>query len=101
MSMTCLIIDIADHPGSGVPDTCIHIDLDVLDPATLPDVPEITAITLAELHQGVASAKNPAIGAAWTELLGAAIVDVDPLPFDGEAAARYLEDAVTVVPVSK
>jgi hypothetical protein len=57
--MTCLIIDIADRPGWGVPNTCIYIDLDVLDPATLPDVPEITAITLAELHLDVASAKNP------------------------------------------
>jgi toxin FitB len=89
VSMTCRIIDMTDRPGSGVLDTCIYIDLDVLDPATLPDVPEITAITLAELHQGVAMAKNPAIRAARTELLGAAIVDFDPLPFDGEAAARY------------
>ncbi|WP_249043282.1 PIN domain-containing protein [Prauserella muralis] len=61
----------------------------MLDPAVLPEIPEITAITLAELHQGVAMAKDPAARAARTELLGAAIVEFEPLPFNGEAAARY------------
>ncbi|HEY3753592.1 MAG TPA: type II toxin-antitoxin system VapC family toxin [Pseudonocardiaceae bacterium] len=70
-------------------DTCAYIDLDLLDPATLPVVPEITAITMAELHQGLAMAKTAAVRAARTEKLGAAIVDFAPLPFDGEAAARY------------
>ncbi|WP_112285644.1 type II toxin-antitoxin system VapC family toxin [Prauserella muralis] len=70
-------------------DTCTYLDLDVLDPAVLPEIPEITAITLAELHQGVAMAKDPAARAARTELLGAAIVEFEPLPFNGEAAARY------------
>lgn len=79
----------AERHGSGVLDTCTYIDLDLLDPASLPRVPEITAVTMAELHQGVAMAKTPAVRAARTEKLGAAIVDFDPLPFDGEAAARY------------
>lgn len=35
-------------------DTCAYIDLDVIDPAALPAIPEITAMTLAELHQGAA-----------------------------------------------
>ncbi len=70
-------------------DTCAYIDLDLLDPSALPVVPEITAITMAELHQGIAMAKDPAVRAARTEKLGAAIVDFVPLPFDGEAAARY------------
>jgi toxin FitB len=74
---------------SGVLDTCTYLDLDVLDPTTLPMTPEITAITLAELHQGVAMAKTAAARAARTEKLGAAIVEFDPLPFDGDAAARY------------
>ncbi|GAA2487691.1 hypothetical protein GCM10010406_24810 [Streptomyces thermolineatus] len=70
-------------------DTCAYIDLDLLDPAALPMVPELTAVTLAELHQGVAMAKDPAVRAARMEKLGAAVADFDPLPFDGEAAARY------------
>lgn len=74
---------------SGVLDTCTYIDLHQLDPAVLPEVPEITAITTAELHQGVAMAKDDTTRALRTELLGAAIIDFDPLPFDGAAAARF------------
>jgi predicted nucleic acid-binding protein len=80
---------VADRYHSGVLDTCTYIDLGVLDPEVLPAIPEITAITMAELHQGVARAKDTAVRAARTEQLGAAIVDFEPLPFDGEAAARY------------
>ena len=79
----------ADRHESGVLDTCAYIDLALLDPASLPKVPEITAITLAELHQGVAMAKQADVRAARTETLGAALVEFDPLPFDGDAAARY------------
>lgn len=80
---------VAERPETGVLDTCAYIDLGLLDPSALPRLPEITAITMAELHQGVAMAKDPAVRAARTEKLGAAIVDFAPLPFDGDAAARY------------
>lgn len=83
------IAGVAEHRDSGVLDTCTYIDLDLLDPAALPEFPELTAVTLAELHQGVAMAKDAASRAARTELLGAAVADFDPLPFDGDAAARY------------
>lgn len=79
----------ADRPTCGVLDTCAYIDLDLIDPAALPAIPEITAVTVAELHQGVAMAKDAAIRAARTEKLGAAVADFDALPFDGDAAARY------------
>jgi predicted nucleic acid-binding protein len=82
-------VSVADRYPSGVLDTCTYIDLDQLDPASLPAVPEITAITMAELHQGVAMAKSAPVRAARLEKLGAAIVEFDPLPFDGEAATRY------------
>lgn len=78
-----------DRYESGVLDTCTYIDLDLLDPADLPTVPELTAITLAELHQGVVMAKDPVTRATRMEKLGAAVAEFDPLPFDGEAAARY------------
>lgn len=77
------------RPPSGVLDTCAFIDLDLLDPADLPTVPELTAISMAELQQGVAVARTPELRAARLEKLGAAIVEFDPLPFDGPAAARY------------
>ncbi|MFD2420524.1 type II toxin-antitoxin system VapC family toxin [Amycolatopsis pigmentata] len=79
----------AERHESGVLDTCAYIDLEVLDPVMLPKIPELTAITMAELHQGVATAKDTATRAARTEMLGAAIVEFDPLPFDAEAATRY------------
>lgn len=78
-----------ERPRSGVLDTCVYIDLDKIDPAELPAVPEISAITLAELQQGVAMAKDPASRSARMEKLGAAVADFEPLPFDGDAAARY------------
>ena len=74
---------------SGVLDTSAYLDLALLDPAVLPKVPELTAITMAELHQGVAMAKDPGSRAARTEKLAAAIVEFEPLSFDGPAAARY------------
>jgi predicted nucleic acid-binding protein len=66
----------------------------VIDPAdlsadTLPALTEITAITLAELHQGVAMAKSAAVRAARLEKLGSAVGDFEPLPFDADAASRY------------
>jgi predicted nucleic acid-binding protein len=74
---------------SGILDTSAYIDLALLDPTVLPAVPELTAITMAELHQGVAMAKDAASRAARTEKLAAAIVEFEPLPFDGPAAARF------------
>jgi len=62
---------VAERHDSGVLDTCAYIDLDVIDPATLPAAPEITAITLAELQQGVAMAGDHASRAARMEKLGA------------------------------
>lgn len=78
-----------ERPRYGVLDTSAYIDLHLLDPADLPALPQLTTITLAELHQGVAMAKNPATRAARMEQLGAVVANFDPLPFDGEAAARY------------
>jgi predicted nucleic acid-binding protein len=80
---------VADGTDAGVLDTCAYIDLGSLEAGRLPEHPELTAVTLAELHQGVAMAKDAGTRAARTELLGAAVADFDPLPFDGDAAARY------------
>ncbi|ASR37125.1 twitching motility protein PilT [Prauserella marina] len=79
----------AERHEAGVLDTCTYIDLGLLDSSALPKIPELTAVTMAELHQGVAMAKDAEVRAARTEKLGAAIVDFAPLPFDGDAAARY------------
>lgn len=78
-----------ERPEYGVLDTSAYLELHLLHPADLPALPQLTTITLAELHQGVAMAKNPATRAARMEQLGAVVASFDPLPFDGEAAARY------------
>lgn len=70
-------------------DTCVYIDLMEIDAGELPSFPQLSAVTMAELHQGVATARTAAVRVARTEMLTAAIVDFDPLPFDAEAAARY------------
>jgi predicted nucleic acid-binding protein len=80
---------VAERHHEGVLDTCTYIDLDLLGPQSLPVMPELTAVTFAELQQGVAMAKDPAVRAARMEKLGAAVADFEPLPFDGDAAARY------------
>ncbi|MED7954693.1 type II toxin-antitoxin system VapC family toxin [Streptomyces sp. BE303] len=74
---------------AGVLDTCVYIDLALLGAADLPAVPELTAITFAELQQGVSMARDPVSRAARLEVLGAAMADFEPLPFDAAAAARY------------
>lgn len=79
----------AEHHEAGVLDTCTYLDLGLLDPADLPVIYELTAVTMAELHQGVAMARTADVRAARTETLAEAIVEFDPLPFDGDAAARY------------
>lgn len=73
----------------GILDTCVVIDLAHIDRSTLPDVPEITTVTLAELNQGITLAKDDKARATRTEILGAAIVAFDVLPFDRAAATRY------------
>ncbi|MWA11817.1 type II toxin-antitoxin system VapC family toxin [Streptomyces sp. BA2] len=76
------------HP-IGVLDTCAYIDLGDLEPAVLPVRVRLTAVTMAELQQGVAMAKDPVARAARVERLADALSAFDPMPFDGAAAARY------------
>ncbi|WP_405685461.1 type II toxin-antitoxin system VapC family toxin [Streptomyces sp. NBC_00057] len=79
----------AERHDVGVLDTCTYIDLDLLRAEDLPVLPALTAVTMAELQQGVAMAEDPGVRVARMEKLGAAVADFEPLPFDGEAAARY------------
>jgi predicted nucleic acid-binding protein len=80
---------VAERHASGVLDTCAYIDLATISPEHLPVVPELTAITIAELQQGVAMARSASVRAQRMEVLGAAVSDFEPLPFDAEAAARF------------
>jgi predicted nucleic acid-binding protein len=79
----------SQRPLVGVLDTCAYIDLLDLDTKDLPERWELTAISLAELHQGVGMAKDPFTRAARAEVLSSAVRKFDPLPFDGSAVTRY------------
>ncbi|MEV6876372.1 type II toxin-antitoxin system VapC family toxin [Amycolatopsis sp. NPDC051128] len=79
----------AERHELGVLDTCVYLDLVDLNPEKLPVVHQITTVTMAELHQGVALAKDPVTKAARTEDLAAAMVDYVALPFDTDASTRF------------
>lgn len=70
-------------------DTCVYVDLHRYAAEDLPQFPVITAVTMAELHQGVAMARGAEARAARLENLDAAVKEFDPLPFDSHSAARY------------
>ena len=74
---------------SGVLDTRVFLDIESIAPQTLPVHPELTAITFAELQQGVATAATAEARVARMERLGTAVTGFHPLVFDGDAAARY------------
>jgi predicted nucleic acid-binding protein len=88
-------------PSQGLLDTCTVIDLARLDPAKLPDEAAISAVTLAELAQGVAMARTPVDVMARSQLLADAQMRFEALPFDAEAARRYGTLVAMVVAVGR
>jgi len=74
----------------GLLDTCAVVDLPKLAAAQrLPAEAAVSAITLAELAQGVAMAKDPTDIMARSQLLSEIESRFDPLPFDAGAARSY------------
>jgi len=74
----------------GILDTSTVILLPRLaDADTLPDVPTITAVTLAELSVGPLVARTDAERAARQAHLQQAEADFDPIPFDAAAARAF------------
>ncbi len=76
--------------GRGLLDTSTLSLLERIDdPATLPEQPAITAITLAELSVGPLVTADAAERAARQARLQQAEADFDPLPFDAAAARAF------------
>ncbi|WP_374010872.1 type II toxin-antitoxin system VapC family toxin [Leifsonia sp. LS-T14] len=65
----------------------------VADPSELPDIPSISALTLAELSVGPLVAKSPEERAARQAHLQLAEADFDPIPFDSSAARAFAQVA--------
>lgn len=76
--------------GAGILDTSVMIRFRLLpDPVSLPEVPLITAVTLAELSVGPLVARDESERAARLAHLQQAEADFDPLPFDAAAARAF------------
>jgi tRNA(fMet)-specific endonuclease VapC len=81
----------------GVLDTSTVILLPRLrDPNALPEVPLITAVTLAELSVGPLVASTEEERAARQAHLQQAEADFDPLPFDAAAARAFGQVAASL-----
>lgn len=70
-------------------DTSVVIDLERIDPDTLPDEPLISALTLAELAAGPQATPDPTERARRQDRLQRAEAAFTPLPFDDGAARAY------------
>jgi hypothetical protein len=77
------------EPRRGLLDTSVVIDLDRVDPASLPDEAAIAAITLAELAAGPHATRDANERARRQDRLQWAAATWDALPFDVEAARMY------------
>ena len=75
----------------GILDTSVVIALGEVDPASLPNLCLISAITLAELSAGPLVAKDSTEQAARQARLQQAEQDFDPLPFDASCARAFGE----------
>ncbi len=74
---------------SGLLDTSIIIDLDVIAPAELPSETSVSAVTMAELSAGPHATDDPAERARRQDRLQQLESWIDPLPFDSDCARAY------------
>ena len=73
----------------GIIDTSVFIDLEQLDPASLPIEVAISSITLAELAAGPHATSDREERARRQDRLQRTEAAFDPLPFDSDAARAY------------
>ena len=74
---------------SGLLDTSVVIDLDIIAPDALPDEASVSAITMAELSAGPHATEDPAERARRQDRLQQLESWVEPLPFDADCARAY------------
>lgn len=77
------------EPSRGLLDTSVVIDLDLIDPARLPEESAIATVTLAELAAGPHAANDEEERARRQDRLQWAASTWDALPFDAEVARLY------------
>jgi predicted nucleic acid-binding protein len=74
---------------SGLLDTSVVIDLDIVDPTDLPEQTSISAITMAELSAGPHATTEPTERARRQDRLQQLESWLEPLPFDSNCARAY------------
>lgn len=74
---------------SGLLDTSVVIDLNVITPEDLPEAVYISAITMAELSAGPHATDDPAERARRQDRLQQVESWLEPLPFDGDCARAF------------
>ena len=82
-------VHVADRPPRGVVDTSVLIDLERLDPESLPVEVAVSAVTLAELAAGPHATDDPAERARRQDRLQRAEATFEPLPVDAAVARAY------------
>lgn len=75
--------------NQGLLDTSVVIDLDVIEPADLPDETSISAVTMAELSAGPHATDDPGERARRQDRLQQLESWVEPMPFDADCARAY------------
>ena len=83
-------------PARGLLDTSAVILLASLAEADLPQIPLISAVTLAELSVGPLVARSDKERSARQALLQQAEADFDPIPFDSPAARAFGQVAASL-----
>ncbi len=73
----------------GIIDTSVVIDLDRIDPDSLPIEVAVSAVTLAELAAGPHATADPAERARRQDRLQRAEATFEPIPVDGAVARAY------------
>lgn len=88
----------ADHRlDRGILDTSVVIDLERMEPASLPREVAVTSITMAELAAGPHATTDDAERARRQDRLQRAEAAFDPLPFDAAAARAYGRVCASVI----
>ena len=75
---------------SGLLDTSVVIDLDVIAPDDLPDEASVSAVTMAELSAGPHATDDPAERARRQDRLQQLESWVEPIPFDGDLSLIHI-----------
>lgn len=82
--------------AEGLLDTSVIIDLDIVDPASLPGRVAVSALTMAELAAGPHATDDPAERARRQDRLQQIESWLEPMPFDGDCARAWARVYVAV-----